>query len=110
MNTQQRMGMFRHVLRLILNYKAVRQENVYSTGLIHIVPVSYYRKQYLIKMKSKNHLNGTHPHCTCELLSQTGNMRLPFIYSDYMHYSLTGNIRLPFIDSDLLYRGALYRQ
>ena len=71
MNTQQRMGMFRHVLRLILNYKAVRQENVYSTGLIHIVPVSYYRKQYLIKMKSKNHLNGTHPHCTCELLSQT---------------------------------------
>jgi hypothetical protein len=46
MNTQQRMGMFRHVLRLILNYKAAKQENVYSTEHIHIVHVSYYRKQY----------------------------------------------------------------
>jgi hypothetical protein len=37
MNTQQRMGMFRHVLRLILNYKAAKQENVSSTEHIHIV-------------------------------------------------------------------------
>jgi hypothetical protein len=70
MNTQQRMGMFRHVLRLILNYKAAKQENVSSTEHIHIVHVSYYHKQYLIKMKSKNLLNGTRPHWKCEFLSK----------------------------------------